>query len=262
MKQRIITAILAMIVFIPFVLYGHWPFILFVYFLATIGLFELMRMKRLPVLSLPGITGFAFLWIALLPGSTHFVFTKSEWIVLFSLLLLTYTVLSKNKFTMEDAGFVMLAMVYVAMGFYYFMEARTQSGDEGLATVFLVLFIVWATDTGAYFVGKAIGKNKLWPEISPNKTIEGALGGILLACVVGLVFQMIHPFHYGFLAIAGTAILISIVGQMGDLVESAFKRYFGVKDSGNLLPGHGGILDRLDSVLFVFPVLHLIHFIG
>lgn len=163
---------------------------------------------------------------------------------------------------MDDAGFVMLAMVYVAMGFYFFMEARTQSGEDGLATVFLVLFIVWATDTGAYFVGKAIGKNKLWPLISPNKTIEGSLGGVVLACIVGLVFNMIHPFHAGVLGIVGIAILISVVGQMGDLVESAFKRYFGVKDSGKLLPGHGGILDRLDSVLFVFPVLHLIQFIG
>lgn len=251
-----------MIVFIPFVLYGHWPFILFVYFLATIGLFELMRMKKMPILSLPGISGFIFLWLMLLPPSVSFVFTKAEWAVLFALLILTYTVLSKNEFTMDDAGFVMLAMVYVAMGFYFFMEARTQSGEDGLATVFLVLFIVWATDTGAYFVGKAIGKNKLWPLISPNKTIEGSLGGVVLACIVGLVFNMIHPFHAGVLGIVGIAILISVVGQMGDLVESAFKRYFGVKDSGKLLPGHGGILDRLDSVLFVFPVLHLIQFIG
>ncbi|MDY0405859.1 phosphatidate cytidylyltransferase [Virgibacillus sp. 179-BFC.A HS] len=262
MKQRIITAILAMIVFIPFVLYGHWPFILFVYFLASVGLYELMRMKNLPLFSIPSILGFLFLWALLLPEGQAFLLDKSQWSVLFVLLFLAYTVLTKNRFTMEDAGFSIISIVYVAIGFYYFMIARTQTADDGLAVVFLVLFIVWATDTGAYFIGKAIGKHKLWPEISPNKTVEGAAGGILLACIVGLVFQAFYPFPYNFLEIAGIAILISIVGQMGDLVESAFKRHFDVKDSGNLLPGHGGILDRLDSVLFVFPVLYLIQFIG
>src|SRR5690606_996650 len=120
----------------------------------------------------------------------------------------------------------------------------------------------WATDTGAYFFGRAFGKHKLWPTISPKKTIEGAIGGIISACIVGISFHLIYPFEHSFWMIVLVTILVSMVGQLGDLVESAYKRYFGVKDSGNILPGHGGILDRFDSLLFVVPFLHLIHFIS
>ncbi len=100
----------------------------------------------------------------------------------------------------------------------------------------------------------------MWPEISPNKTVEGAIGGVLLACVIGISFHMVHPFQNDMMVVVAVTVLVSVFGQIGDLVESAFKRYYGVKDSGNLLPGHGGILDRLDSLLFVLPILHFIQF--
>src|SRR5699024_10630014 len=114
---------------------------------------------------------------------------------------------------------------------------------------------------GAYFSGSLFGKNKLSPYISPKKTIEGSVGGILLAAIFGMVFHLIIPMHDSLIIVVIVSILASIVGQMGDLVESALKRYYGVKDSGNLLPGHGGILDRFDSWLFVFPFLYLIQFV-
>ncbi|SDQ59890.1 phosphatidate cytidylyltransferase [Virgibacillus subterraneus] len=256
MKQRIQTAILAIIVFLPFVLIGGRPFEIFVYILATIGLVELMRMREIGKYSLPAILAIALLWLVL--GSIPILWvTKSEVIMLFVLLLLSYTVLVKNKFTFDEAGFILLSTIYIGMGFFYLIETR----QDGLIYLFYVLLVIWSTDTGAYFTGKAIGKRKLWPEISPNKTIEGAAGGIALAIIVAIIFFLIEPFSDSLFLVIGVTILVSIFGQIGDLVESAFKRHYDVKDSGNLLPGHGGILDRLDSLLFVLPILHFIHFI-
>src|SRR5690606_14527032 len=106
-----------------------------------------------------------------------------------------------------------------------------------------------------------IGKRKLWPEISPNKTIEGFVGGILWAVGIALVFAYFAGMEQPMVLVVIVAIVASIFGQLGDLVESALKRHFNVKDSGKMLPGHGGILDRFDSILFVMPLLHFLHFI-
>lgn len=259
MKQRILTAIIALIIFVPFVIYGNWPFVLLTYVLATIGWLELMRMRLgRTLILLPSIIALCFLWMMLLPKTVSFpLMTKPELIIIFVMLLLAYTVLSKNKFTFDDASFMLLATIYISMGFYFLIQARMM----GLNYILFILFIIWATDTGAYFLGSALGKKKLWPKISPNKTIEGALGGIVLASIVGVIFQLIYPFNMSMLTIIIVSIVISVVGQIGDLTASAYKRHFGVKDSGQILPGHGGILDRLDSLLFVLPLMYIIHFI-
>ncbi|GAB3067152.1 phosphatidate cytidylyltransferase [Virgibacillus ainsalahensis] len=263
MKQRTITALLAILIFLPFIIFGGWPFILFVYALATIGLIELMKMHKIYKYSVPSILAIGLLWFVLFPYQDNYDlhlfawFTQTEVIMLFVLLLLTYTVLVKNKFTFDNVGFILLAVLYVGMGFYYLIETQR----AGLNYIFYALFIIWATDTGAYLFGRAFGKRKLWPEISPKKTIEGALGGILMACIVAVIFQLIYPFSFSMTVLIGATILASVFGQIGDLVESAFKRHYGVKDSGNILPGHGGILDRFDSLLFVLPLLHFIGFI-
>lgn len=262
MKQRIITAILALIIFIPLVLYGHWPFILFVYILATIGLRELLQMGEKGKDLFLNIVSNLALWVILLPLDTFKLFTvnvtKIEIIIVFVILLLFYTVVTKNKFNFTDAGFVLLATIYVGIGFYFLIVARL----DGLNYVLFVLFAIWATDTGAYFVGSALGKKKLWPEISPNKTIEGAIGGIISAVIVGLVYYFVYPFEQSVLYIIIIIISISVVGQIGDLAASAYKRNYQVKDSGKLLPGHGGILDRMDSLIFVLPFLYVLQFIG
>lgn len=264
MKQRIQTAILALIVFIPLVYIGGLTFTIFVYIMATIALAELLRMRKVGKYSVPAFLAVLILWMLLPNVSADMVgwFSKSEIIMLFAMLLLSYTVLVKNKFTFEDAGFIMLSTIYVGMGFFYLIQTRVSSGSEteGLINIFYVLLVIWATDTGAYFFGRAFGKRKLWPMISPNKTIEGAIGGILISVVVGIVFLILTPFDHSMIIVIGVTILVSIFGQIGDLVESAFKRHYGVKDSGDILPGHGGILDRLDSLLFVLPMLHFIHF--
>src|SRR5690606_7045524 len=155
------------------------------------------------------------------------------------------------------AAFAILGTLYVGIGFYYLIETRV----EGLAFVVFALLVVWFTDSGAYFTGRKIGKRKLWPEISPNKTIEGFVGGIVWAIAIGLIFNFFVDLEKPVLLIIGVSIIASVFGQMGDLVESALKRHFNVKDSGTILPGHGGILDRFDSILFVMPLLHFLHFI-
>ncbi|ASK63492.1 phosphatidate cytidylyltransferase [Virgibacillus phasianinus] len=263
MKQRTLTAILALIIFVPFVIVGGLPFTIFVYFMATIALIELLRMRKVGKYSIPAVLAILILWLLLpdVPADIVGFFTKSELVMMFAMLLLSYTVLVKNKFTFEDAGFIMLATIYVGMGFFYLIETRDDTNIEGLVNIFYVLLVIWATDTGAYLFGRAFGKRKLWPMISPNKTVEGAIGGILISVVVGVIFHFITPFEHSLIIVIGVTILVSIFGQIGDLVESAFKRHYGVKDSGNILPGHGGILDRLDSLLFVLPLIHFIHFI-
>lgn len=115
-----------------------------------------------------------------------------------------------------------------------------------------ILAVVLSTDIGAYFIGSKIGKRKLAPTISPNKTLEGSIGGVVCAFIVAALSLQLSDFTYAYSY--GTmlimAVILSATGQFGDLIESAFKRHFGVKDSGHIIPGHGGILDRFDSVLF------------
>lgn len=263
MKERIITAILALIVFLPFVIIGEWPFTVFIYIIATIGLMELLRMRQISIFSIPGIIGTITLWSILLPEKSLILpigqFSIFDLYTVIILFLLAYTVLVRNKFTFDDAGFIVLTVLYVGIGFYFLLETRM--GLNGFSNILFAFFIIWATDTGAYFAGRAFGKRKLWPDISPNKTIGGAIGGIITACIIAVIFHMIHPFPHSMVIVILVTIFASIVGQIGDLVESAFKRHYGVKDSGKLLPGHGGILDRFDSLLFVLPFLHLISFI-
>jgi phosphatidate cytidylyltransferase len=106
----------------------------------------------------------------------------------------------------------------------------------------------------------ALGKNKLWPEISPKKTIEGFIGGILIACIIPLVFIYKGYINESLLKLLMITVIISIAGQFGDLIQSAFKRHYNIKDSGHILPGHGGILDRFDSLIFIMPIYFYLMF--
>ena len=263
MKQRIITAVIAAAIFIPIVMVGKVPFLLMVYLLASIGLYELMKMKKMRVFSFEAILSHILLWILLLPDEysaflTEYNYDKVQIFLIGVLLLLLYTVLSKNMFTFDDAGILDITLLYLGIGFYYLFETRDNE-SLGLVYILLTLFTIWATDSGAYFIGKALGKRKLWPEISPNKTIEGFFGGVFSALIVGVLFYAFSSLDYSLGQLLLISLIIAIFGQLGDLVQSAYKRHYGVKDSGRILPGHGGILDRLDSLIFILPILHLLH---
>jgi phosphatidate cytidylyltransferase len=259
MKQRIITAIIAAAVFLPIVIFGGVPFTILVYLMGAIAIFELLRMKQINIASIPGVISIILLWVILVPSQYNNLFetlqiTKIEIVLLIVLFILTYTVISKNSFSFDDAGLVILSALYIGFGFYYMIEIRAM----GLAYIFYAFVVIWTTDSGAYFVGRKLGKNKLWPEISPNKTIEGFVGGIVTAIVFAFIFNMITDLFDSFLSLIIVTLFVSVFGQIGDLVESALKRHYNVKDSGTLLPGHGGILDRFDSMIFILPILYFL----
>jgi len=138
-------------------------------------------------------------------------------------------------------------VLWVAVGFAYLLLLRAL--EHGLALTILVMACTMLSDTFAYFVGRAMGRHRMAPRISPNKSVEGAVGGLVGAVVAALVVKIYSPWLPAMEAVI-LGLIIGVVGQWGDLFESAFKRDFRVKDSGRILPGHGGILDRFDSILF------------
>lgn len=265
MKKRVITAIIALCIFIPIIIIGGTTLQLAAALVAIVGVYELFRMKGLTLLSFEGVIAILSAIILVLPRSLWLGFlpiTVSSFDLFYFcvMVLLAVTVFSKNLYTIDEAAFPILVVLYVGMGFQNFVKAAS-IGENRLVLLSYALLVVWSTDIGAYQFGRLFGKNKLAPSISPNKTIEGALGGTLSAVVVSLIFFVLYPTtdftpYHTFTMILLT-IIFSVVGQLGDLVESAFKRHYGVKDSGKILPGHGGILDRFDSLLFVFPIMHL-----
>lgn len=128
--------------------------------------------------------------------------------------------------------------------------------NHGVGWIFFLLVVVFSGDTGAYYVGKYFGRHKLSPKISPGKTVEGAIGGFLGSLLCGALFEVLWSLECGLAAVLALAAPVAVFGQIGDLFESMLKRSVGQKDSGALLPGHGGILDRIDGLLFAAPVLY------
>ncbi|WP_456086218.1 phosphatidate cytidylyltransferase [Ligilactobacillus animalis] len=257
MKQRVITAVIGLIVFLPLLYLGGLPFDILVTLMGIVAMSEFLIMKKKLLVSFEAIISFLLILSVLLP-----VFWAGFWtqdtlggsFYLLALVMLVYTVISKNRFSFDDAGVLLLGGLYAGLGFRFMMLARAES----LWMILYALLIVWITDSGAYLIGRKIGKNKLAPHISPNKTWEGSIGGSLSAVViVGAYLYFVQgAFPYSFSTMLLWTLVFSVGGQLGDLIESAFKRHYGVKDSGKILPGHGGILDRFDSLLFVLPLMH------
>ncbi|AOZ94256.1 phosphatidate cytidylyltransferase [Paenibacillus crassostreae] len=259
MKQRLITGIIAGIFFLGLCVIGNLPFHILVLGMALIGYYEFVKMIQIRPFS--GIATFGFLgvFIIMFPWKLlNLSFTPNWemiWILMFLFMLMT--VLTKNRINIKQISLLLLGVFYIGSGFYFIAESRNASDGYGLFWTFLLLFSIWASDAGAYFVGKRWGHNKLWPAISPNKTVEGAIGGIIIAVLVAIGFAACSGGILGF----GRALLIglacAVIGQLGDLMQSAYKRVYNIKDSGRLLPGHGGILDRCDSWVIVFPFVHI-----
>ncbi|CAH1852429.1 phosphatidate cytidylyltransferase [Convivina intestini] len=261
MKTRVITAIVALAVFIPILIVGQMPLLILSLGLGIVAMSEILRMTHSYLISFEAIIAYIGVMAVIIPNylwhSADLPLTMSAQTVMYTIgfLLLVRTVFSRNHFNYDDAGVLFLSMIYIGTGFHYFFQADSKS----LATVLFGMLIVWITDSGAYMVGRQIGKHKLAPQISPNKTWEGSIGGSLLAAlIVPAIYAAMHLISYNYIEMLGLAIVLSIGGQIGDLIESALKRYFKVKDSGNILPGHGGILDRFDSMLVVMPLMSIL----
>lgn len=256
--ERIKTALVFGSVFIPILLLGQLPLLIVTTFLAIRGLFELLRMINIPVLSLPSLL--AYLGISFIVLSDVITKLLPEYIgghhvigMLTLLLLIVATI--HERFTFIDAGITLMGIIYIGFGFYSMHHIR----HESAYILILIVIAIWASDIGAYFFGRSFGKRKLAPLLSPNKTIEGAIGGVVSAIIMGLIYAIIFStVEYDLLTTIIMAGIFGTAGQFGDLIESGMKREFKVKDSGRILPGHGGILDRFDSLIFTMTLAVLL----
>ncbi|KGX88175.1 phosphatidate cytidylyltransferase [Pontibacillus litoralis] len=255
MKQRILMGIVMAIIFlIPFYIGGD-VFTYFSLILALMVFYEystIINIRRFGTKFFVGAIGVILLFSPLLfEKNADFQISSLLALVVF---FITATVFNKG-FSIEKAGTVLIGVLYFGFGFSSMAEAHI---EKGLAWTFVVILTIWATDSGAYFIGKKFGKRKLAKTISPNKTIEGSLGGMMTAIAIALLLQLSLNAYENYLEAISITLLVSIAAQIGDLVESGLKRHYGVKDSGKILPGHGGVMDRMDSWIFVFIGLKLI----
>lgn len=256
MLTRIATSVIALVLFIPIILFGEWPLLLLMGVLAVIGQIEFIQMNKLSPVSFPAIISAASVFALVLSTRISTVIEGNVMLKIAGLLavsLLVYAV-TKPDFKISQIGSIVLMTLYIGVAFYSFVALRTFSATF----LILVLLVIWSTDSGAYLIGRKIGKTKLAPDISPNKTIEGSAGGTLTAAVISAVYLIFFPLFESYILSLLFMIMISVIGQLGDLVESKVKREYNVKDSGTLLPGHGGVLDRFDSTLLVLNVLFII----
>lgn len=180
----------------------------------------------------------------------------------FLLMLLSYQVKFHKTICVTDLIVVFFGLFYVAFMLSHLSLLR--NFEYGKYIIWLPILTAWGCDTGAYFVGCSIGKRKLIPDLSPKKTVEGAVGGVVIATLLTFVFALITEKYVSFngynfrLLCVLSGFFGSMLSQFGDLSASAIKRYTGIKDYGKLIPGHGGILDRFDSVLFTAPAVYIV----
>lgn len=251
MKTRIISAIIMILLFVPIVIIGGYPFLVLFAVLSLLGLKELMNLEK----NIPGIlkiSAYIFtLFLILVNYSTkmlNFSF-NIEFFIVITLFYFCAVVINGDlkKYNYKDAIYLIICVLFIGIVFKGFIIVR----NIGLYEIFYLFLISSLTDTFALFCGKYFGKNKL-SVISPNKTIEGSIGGSLFGSVFStLIYLALTGFNSNVLVILGITFILSIFGQIGDLFFSSIKRTYGIKDFSSLIPGHGGILDRLDSVCFV-----------
>lgn len=260
MKTRIITAIVALLIFIPILVFGDFVFVgsvtLFSFAMAVlsaVGAFEAVKCTgEEKNLFFAPIYVIAFS-LPLLTSSHLDIYTPIFIILLFYLLFIG--VLNNSKIAADKVLVAFALAFYVTASF----GALTVLFTKGSVFFPLVFVGAWVTDTFAYFTGFFFGKHKLIPAVSPKKTVEGAVGGTIFAMIGYIVVGMICGYsikNIVILAIVG--LFASIVSQLGDLSASLIKRHYGIKDYGKLFPGHGGVLDRFDSILAVSAFLYVV----
>lgn len=253
MKQRVLTAILIIAIAIPLLIIGKVPFAVAIAVLSVGGFYELVKLRegenKLPTL-MKVIASVLLILLTLVQGGTSYEFAVDYRITTAVIFFLTIPIIfyNKNKYNITDALFLIGSVFFLGLAFNYFIAVR----NLGLNNLIFLLLITVFTDTFAYFTGMLIGKHKMSPNISPKKTWEGFVGGLVFGTFISTCFYYTaFSFDGSLFALIFAIACLSIIGQIGDLVFSAIKRYYGVKDYSNLLPGHGGILDRVDSILFV-----------
>lgn len=254
LRKRVISAIIFFLITVTFVLWGSFPFFIFVSIITSLGLREyanlvsdeyfrekyLLIFLGLIMISYTYFSSFGYLDFP--PGLIA--------IFIFLVLFIYHIAFYSYKDIIHKIGTNILGLIYIGGGMSIFLLLRDLSVGNFFETglLWLVLISTWATDIGAYFTGRQFGSHPLTKNISPNKTIEGAVGGVLFNLTAVIIYSLvINLFSFSWIIYG---ILSAIIAIIGDLFESSLKRDMEVKDTGDLIPGHGGILDRFDSVIF------------
>ncbi len=264
LADRVLVAIIAIPILVIIVLFGKALHVCFISLLTFLGFYEFMRMTQTRIRLFPQIILFVLL-----------IFTN-WWVYYFGVEALLYSLLAGFTITTFSAIFrrdVVLAstrVVFTLFGLFYvslfnfFILVRELDlvkyidYRETGVWILLVFAVIWVCDTMAYFIGAYLGSHKMSPVVSPNKTWEGFVAGVVFGTLTGYIFSFFGLRDIPIFEIMFVAFAVSLVGQFGDLVESIFKRRFGVKDSSQIIPGHGGVLDRFDSLLFAMPTLYIV----
>ena len=252
MKQRIISALIMVLICLPLLILGGIYFKILVTLLAGMSLYEFLKYKKVPI-----IIQLICYFILLL-----FLYEKNISMIegilpisLILLLLIPIILINDNKkYNYIDAFYLMGIIIFLSYAFRCIIDIRNISFE----TFFYLLLIAVSTDTFALLIGKSIGKHKLAPKISPNKTIEGSIGGSLMGMIIGTTYYGVMISNENIIIVVFITLLLTIIGQFGDLIKSSMKRSLKIKDFSNLIPGHGGVLDRLDSIIFISIIYMLI----
>ncbi len=249
MKQRIISAIVAIIIVFPLLILGGLYFKLLTLILGICALYELMKLRK----NIPNIMKYIVYLLFILLYLNSYFLVGVDFFINMKLLILPILILTlpmviyhdNEVYSIDDVFYLLGSLFFIAISFSTIAMIR----NEGLKVIFYLLLITISTDTFAFILGTKFGKHKLVPSISPKKSIEGFIAGTLIGTIIASTFYMIvidaNPI------IILYTILLSMVGQFGDLVFSSIKRKYEIKDFSNIMPGHGGILDRVDSLIFV-----------
>ena len=265
MSNRI-TRILVAIFAIPFLLglsfWGGIPFLLFILSMGIVSFYEISAMVKNKNIYLCSLIGYSSVVLLILNSYFHFI--QFDLLMLSMFMLLLVVELFRNKTSaINNISTTMLAIFYA--GFFsaaiigireFYVDVPLSYSNGGL--IIISIFItLWMTDSAAYFIGSAIGKHKLFPRVSPNKSWEGAIAGFVFAIITLVVLKSFLLDFLSWVDIIAFGVILGVFGQVGDLIESLIKRDAGVKDSSSIIPGHGGIFDRFDSLLFSAPIVFL-----
>lgn len=260
MKKRIISSIIGIVPFIAAIVFSDWSAGLLMFILAVIALNELysaFREMGIKPLSLIGYAScITLIIIPFNPGFTGFRFQVSVYALLAIMVL--YVVMRFPKTNVMDLIVTVFGIVYVVFQLSFIILIRTM--DNGIWYVWIAFIGAWSADTAAYFTGTFLGKNKLIPSVSPKKTVEGSIGGVIGAAILTGIYGVIAAgmgVELKVLHFVVMGLMCGVISQLGDLFASTIKRHCGIKDFGWLMPGHGGVLDRFDSVIFTAPAVYI-----
>lgn len=263
--KRAISGAIYILLLIASILYSTESFFLLFGVFLLIAVYEFCELVQLnkifPIVAASSAYGsVAYLSVNKIKLSQNFDLTLLLATLIVSIRCIVFLFDDKRTKTDAVSRYVYL-LGYIILPFIIITKIPFGISGYNPKIIIGIFILIWTNDTFAYIVGKSIGKHKLFERISPKKTIEGFLGGIIFAVIVSFLISKYY-IHGGSLAQniwIGFAIIVGLFGTIGDLIESKFKRIAGVKDSGKIMPGHGGILDRLDSVIFVAPFIFLFY---